>query len=76
MERTSSSRTALGPDETLVEFDQVLANRQPEAETTRLAGQTDVYTMEAIKDALQMLRRNAYSMIAHTNFQHVPRYLG
>src|SRR2546425_8353790 len=76
MECTSSRGTALGPDEAIVEFDQVLANGEPKAQATRLAGQKGIHTVEAIKNPLQVLRRNTYTMIAHTDFHHVSWYVG
>ena len=76
MECASASRTALGPDDAMVEFDQVLANRQPKAQATRLAGQAGIHTVETIKNAIQMLRRNTQPVIADTDFQQVSQEVG
>ncbi len=72
MERASSGWAAFSPDNTIMEFDNVFAQRQAKTETIDLPDQTVVHTMEAIKDAPKVLGRNTQAVITHTDFEDAP----
>src|SRR5947209_4907860 len=75
MEHTSSGRTALGPDQAIVELDDVLANREPQTKTIDLPCQSCIDPVKAIEDPLKVFRGNAQPIIADTDFHHLPQLL-
>ena len=55
MERTSFAQFTLCPDDTLMELDNALADRQAQAQATRFPGEPGVDPVEAVEDALKLL---------------------
>jgi hypothetical protein len=56
MKRTATAWATLGPDDALMELDNTLTNRQAQAETVDLAGQTRIHPMKAFKDTIKVFR--------------------
>src|SRR5215469_4864152 len=54
-----------------MQFDNALADRQPQAKPARLACQARINAVEAIKDALEMSYRNTLAMIGDAHLQHM-----
>ena len=75
MQRASSVRATFGPDQAIMELDDILANRQPQTQTALLPRQSFIHPMEAIEDALKVFCGNTQPMIAHTELYHLPLFL-
>jgi hypothetical protein len=69
MERTPTSRAAFGPDTSVVQGHKMPTHRQSQSQAIHLASQTRIHAVKALKDAFEMLGRNADAEIADTDFQ-------
>jgi hypothetical protein len=76
MECASSTRTTHGPDDAIMELDNMLANRQANSKTIDLSSQLCVHAVETIEDPIKMFGSNTQAMVAHTDLQHLVRLLG
>ena len=72
MERAASSWATLSPDQAIMEFDDVLANRQPQTKTIDLPRQSGIHAVEAVEDPVKVFRRNAQPIIADTDLHQLP----
>src|SRR6266480_7317612 len=63
----------LGPDNTIMHLNDSLTNGQTESKAIYFPGESCVYTMKTVKDTFEMFVRYTHTIIAHENFQHLPR---
>ncbi len=75
MHGAASARAALGPDQAMMELDDMLTNREPQAKSIDLSGQSRIHTVEALEDPLKLVGRNTQAVIAHTDIHHLSQLL-
>ena len=72
MERAASGRATLSPDHAIMEFDDVLANREPQTKSTLLPRQSCIHAVEAVEDPVKVFSGNAQPIIADTDLHQLP----
>src|SRR5579871_4029019 len=64
-------RLILGPDEAMMQFNNVFANGQAQTQAVSLTYQARINTMKTVENALQLIGGNTLTLITDTYFQHV-----